>query len=507
MKIIQNNKKGVALLTVVLYFLVLVILLSGLLFATVSNLGNSQTTQKHTSVFYAAESGINLQVSKFIDLFEQAKSNKWTVGVLKNKIALLVDEINDVDHTVTFKDNLGNDVTAEITISSPFTDPSFPAYTFYSITSVGNIDGVSRTLTTNLGFEYVVGTGPLMPISGAIIVNSSIDVENKNSSIVGSIASNMLNGGTIDFKSGFDCSKIPAITVPQGTTIPSGCKYSKLENQIVFSEIVLPEYPSSSLLSSKYININANPSTYLTTTKLTLPNPGTKEGYYITNLTPTGNFTIDLGNWADEQEIVTLRVTGSMSFNSSYTVTGKGKLMILLDHTSDLTISGNVNSTLTDPTKFLLILKSNSSNPEIRIANNTTFVGSILSDSNHDVVWLKAKFLGFLATNAGYTDGDGDADDYDGLVSISANTTMGAGTEPPIWIYAPHANVNLQGGGKFYGTVMGYSFTMNSAQTTLEYKASTTGYPFSDWTILPGIPNGELAPTDIDYRITPIKEN
>lgn len=493
MRKLYQERKGVALLTVVLFFLVMVILLGGLLFATVSNLRNTQTAQKHTSVYYAAESGINLQIAKFLDLFETAKANNWTISYLENQIIALRNAINSTDGQVSMKDNLGNPTSATVLMTGPHSDASYPDYTFFSIQSTGTVGGVQRTLTTNIGYEYVLGSGPLLPISGAIVVNSGINVQNGN--VVGSIATNLDDSSTIYMRT-VNCSLIPQFTVPTLGASPCPAKEVLMseDKHIVFSDIVLPLYPTAADLSNRYTLATMNSNT------ITLADPGLKDGYYISNISPTGTLTINLGNWMDPLEYVKLRVTGTMNFNQRINVTGTGRVMLLLDHNSGVTISGQINPTSNDPAKIMLVFKSNITSQSLTIANNNIVVASILSDSKANVSWNQAQFFGFFATNAGYND-------YTGQVSISANSDIGSGSRPPIWIYAPYANVNLQGNANFYGTVMANSYSMNSNQTTLTYKALDTGYPFSEWTVLPGVPSGEMAPSEIEYRITPIKEN
>ena len=58
------NNKGVALVTVVLFFLVLVILLGGVMFSSISNQGNAIRSKEHTSAYYVAESGMNITLEK-----------------------------------------------------------------------------------------------------------------------------------------------------------------------------------------------------------------------------------------------------------------------------------------------------------------------------------------------------------------------------------------------------------------------------------------------------------
>ena len=345
MKNIHTNKKGVALLTVVLFFLVMVILLGGLLFATVNNLKNTQTAQKHTSVYYAAESGINLQLAKFMNLFETAKANNWSISNLENQIIALRNSVNSTDGLVTMKDNLGKPTSTMVTMSGPHSDLNHPNYTFYRIQSIGTVGGVQRTLSTSIGYEYALGSGPLLPIAGAIVVNRGIDVQ--NGSVVGSIATNLAGGSTISMRR-VNCNLIPQFTVPTLGTSPCPTKEVKMEENkhIVFSDIVLPQYPTNAELLSKYTQVT------LVSNTITLPDPGTKVGYYISNISPTNTLTIDLGNWMDPLDYVVLRVTGTMSFTRRINVIGTGRVMLLMDHNSGITISGSINPGSNDPTKI-----------------------------------------------------------------------------------------------------------------------------------------------------------
>lgn len=58
------NSKGIALVTVVLFFLVLVILLGGVMFSSISNQGNAMLSKDHSSSYYVAESGLNVTIEK-----------------------------------------------------------------------------------------------------------------------------------------------------------------------------------------------------------------------------------------------------------------------------------------------------------------------------------------------------------------------------------------------------------------------------------------------------------
>ena len=52
---VSKGKSGVALMTVVLIFLVLVLLLTGVMARTIVNLNGAETVRRNTSSFYAAK--------------------------------------------------------------------------------------------------------------------------------------------------------------------------------------------------------------------------------------------------------------------------------------------------------------------------------------------------------------------------------------------------------------------------------------------------------------------
>jgi len=523
MKNTYQNKKGVALITVVMFFLVMVILLSGLLFSTVSNLGNTQTAQKHTSVFYAAESGINLQVAKFINLIEEAKAETWAKTSLDYEISLLVNQINNVDNTVILKDNLGNPVETTISITGPHYDVNFEDYTFYTIQSIGEIENVNRTLTTNFGYRYVIGEGPLLPISGAIIANAGINVG--QGAIVGPIASNFVNGSTITIGNGnsaFDCEDVGDLGIPEDRDDITLCpdQTEPLDHLIHFGPVRTPDYNALYPLNNlQQVSRSGN-----TLNLTSAPTGGV--GFKVTDLNITSDFSINLGSWAaSDDQVIVLRVQKSAlpngivfgdDSNDDITVIGKGKLMILVEHTDSMAISGNINNVSNpNPNKFMIVLRTK--NPtleqsrELNIDSNggkTTVIASILSDSIANISWNKVNFFGFLITNAGFNAGTNVTQDYDGNVVFTAGSEVGVVGYPPIWIYAPYARINLQAAGSIvYGTLKGNSVDVQANKGGIIYPESNLEYPFSEWTQLPVYDNGDPVNADIEYRVSPIKEN
>lgn len=532
MKNLHFDKKGVALLTVVLFFLVMVILLGGLLFATVNNLKNTQTAQKHTSVYYAAESGINLQVAKFLNLFETAKDENWTVGSLNASVESLKNQINS-DNEVLLKDNLGNPVKTTITISGPFTETDFPNHTFYSIQSVGSVGGVERTLSTNFGYEYIPGVGDVAELAAAIIVNGSINID--SGFVEGPIASNMepVGSAVLNIKnfgknnSAFTCDLVGEdygdIVLPQSYIDLANSSNTDLlmnpcpsitkpqDKKIVFSDIKIGEFTSY----DKLVKVTA------TSSSLTLPSlPSGKVGFWIEDLdiNRNGNFVINLGTWAESEEtLITLRVkavslTNGIRFSKgNIIINGKGRLQVLVDQTSEIDIATdiNVDDTVKDPNKFMLILRTNNMPRALKISNNTKVVSSILTDSTANIDWKNMIYYGILVSNAGFISGENALQTYEGVVNFQAGSVSGETGYPPIWIYAPYANVHLQSAGtEVVGMIMGNSFSMSTQGGGVKYELDEDmDYPFNTWVPLPYLESGDPINSSIEYRITPIKEN
>ena len=254
-------------------------------------------------------------------------------------------------------------------------------------------------------------------------------------------------------------------------------------------------------------------------TSLTLPSlPTGKKGFYIDNLEVNinnGSFLIDLGEWAtNDDQLIYLRVrnVNGIDFEKgSIVIEGKGRLMLLVDQTSNIDIAANINidKTNKDPNKFMLVFRTYNKPYTLKINNNTQVVSSILTDSTADINWGNMDYYGFLISNAGFVPGENAVQTYTGEVNFQAGSKSGVEGYPPIWIYAPYANVHLHSSKtEVYGTVMGNSFSMQTQQGGITYAFDDNiKYPFDDWTPLPQYESGDPVNASVKFVIAPIKEN
>lgn len=151
------NNQGVALVTVVLFFLVLVILLGGVMFSSISNQKNAMLSKEHSSAYYVAESGLNVTMEKLKKILLDGGYSSFNVGEYDEKIAQLttsVATLNGQSANLT-----GINPSGTYTIST-----SKPTSTTFLIRSTGVVDGVSRTVQTTFEITPVMEFGKPVPV-------------------------------------------------------------------------------------------------------------------------------------------------------------------------------------------------------------------------------------------------------------------------------------------------------------------------------------------------------
>lgn len=174
---IFRNKSGIALMSVVLFFLVMVLLLAGLMARTLGNLEGSQVIRRNTSSFYAAESGINLLTGELKDIKENPKlTNNQTYAKLL--------EFRDKYTAYEFEmeDNMGDAVTVNVRLEKFNINPSKGTLTA-KIVSEGHVGENTRALYSEIEFDYhntLIGDddGDSMKIRHAVFVKNSITTGN-----------------------------------------------------------------------------------------------------------------------------------------------------------------------------------------------------------------------------------------------------------------------------------------------------------------------------------------
>lgn len=501
------NNKGVALVTVVLIFLVLVILLAGVMFATVSNQKNSLVTKDHTSAYYTAESGLNVSIDKLDKFLTDNNYNSIPMGQYSAKMdalnAFITTDINgDTANLVSISPQ--GLYTIQATVGTGNT---------YTIKSIGTVNGITRTVESTFSFTPIMDNK-----AKAIIAKGTID--SKNGTIVGPIASLLSPAGSdiiIECNASGE-TNISEVYYPQPlptgstVTIESDCaglkKTYDIDETVVFNNFALPTYYSKTDTVvvegvTKNVLVPIAPiSNVYTFPALT---EGQK-GYYIDKL-PTTNVTFNLGT-GSSADIFNLFVGDVDVDNSSslgvgaIEVVGNGKLKMLItidkddftkNNNYDFIWNSNVNynqTLLTNPdiSKFQLVIKRGVDipvSPMFMFANSIVFIGSIMMD-NINITIGNLDYRGFIAT-----------------LGTSITIASTAEITGPMWIYAPNANVKMSSNSVVNGSIIANSVNFDSG-ATLKYLQYTG--PIPPELSLPLFIGGEPVPVGITYKFINFRE-
>jgi hypothetical protein len=506
-----RNEKGVALITVVMIFLVLVIMLGGAMYAAVVNQRNAILANEHTESYYVAESGINLRIAQLEDFLlnpDLYVGYDPRVTTMQDYLGSIVADLN-----TTRILTLGNGNTADVYVTGPIENPDLLGAYVYKIRSTGTVDDVSRTLEVELILYMTYGEDS--PMDKAIISRGSIIMYQGNGIIKGGVFTNgeglpiryqgktvtgpilelgdkdELNNTTLlPLKNGDGyCDNIVGMAWPvafpptvlelhKNQTGPGTCLDNTPrtnEPLRIFPPVVTPAFPTR----LKTVTMDAN-------NVITLPDlrkePTSYDGYYIDTLNISANVTIKLGSFGYSTQLKRL-VVGNITTTSQgrLNVEGTGRLMVMRSMTkantpsNSLQWNANVYVQGNNPAKFILVLDTPeaaipstnaagsvntgsddpSFNPLFSFANGVIFTGSILSE-NVDYALTNVIFKGYLITNGGD-------------ISVTSNTVA---SEPdiPIWIYAPIAHVTLGSNAVLYGSVMSKAVELSAASSGVIYK-------------------------------------
>ena len=187
MKLIRpfRNNKGMALITVVLIFLILVIMLGGAMFAAVVNQRNALFANDHTKAYYVAESGINTRISQ-IESYLYNPGIDYTPGSedLKQYLADAMFAIN-ANKVV----DVGDGNFAIVNVNGPLQYGDLPNADVYVLRSTGYVRDVIRTLEVEVVIYLTYGSGE-STMNKAVISRSSTWMRSNNGLIRGDVFTN-----------------------------------------------------------------------------------------------------------------------------------------------------------------------------------------------------------------------------------------------------------------------------------------------------------------------------
>ena len=514
-----RDSQGAALLTVVLIFLVLLVMLSGVMAISVSNQRSSLKVNSHTSAYYAAESALNYNLARAENYFLQVVLANQDWAVMSD---LMKDYFVTIGGTMSMNDNMGKSVESHTVISEPYTKLSHPDYLFVKFITTGIVGDMQRTVETEVGYYYKQGLqgnqqiGKALIAKGNVYVCSSCYVEGKvgsnlelsdadritfdwNTGTGGTANNNLLSGVYVP---GRPVSKIVA-------NAAFNIHLKTYDNDVyIFPDYELPNYPSLASLTT--VNLTNN------TVSLPPLTEG-KVGAYISSLSNlSGTVTVDLGAWVDsnpdnKDNVKILRVGGSFTTSNGtlINVVGNGRLLILFDYTSGTTGTNSLafgnntriysSSHPNDSEKILMTLKT-------KRDSNGSQVVSTFSPGNGAVLNINiladrvkinssnSEINGHIITRYESTS----ASDYG--IDLNANSSVDA-----LLIYAPYSNIRFTSSFLIKGAVVGRTLSLTSGARIKYMDIDGSDFPFD--IDLPYTETGGASPAEYSIVIGPSREN
>lgn len=170
-----HQNQGVALLSVLLFFMVMVIMIGSLTILTHGNLRNSTVPTYTTAAYYAAEAGINVVVNDFQEALDISSSSNVSVEDFNARLVAFETE----NHTllINLSDNKNKDTSATVTFERLSEDEGIISF---MIVSIGKVGDKYRRLEKEIGVAYASGSGDNQgfAVKHAILVEDSLSLGN-----------------------------------------------------------------------------------------------------------------------------------------------------------------------------------------------------------------------------------------------------------------------------------------------------------------------------------------
>lgn len=488
-----QNQKGIAMLTVLLTFLSLFILLSAIVFMSISNSETTIKASNFSKAYYVTESSMNKRMAEIETFFYSlADSNPNPADLF----VLLEEEFNSLPTTVTFDETADND-SATFTLIATEGSQDYPNYVFYEVIVTGTVNGVSRTLAKEVGFSYTQG-GPGYIIGKAVLTQRGMIIGSQNSTIIGPIASNLLDNTTINLKS--TQTQINMAYVPTGKTSfvqnPTriGNRITEVAMPFIFPVINYPIIPSTTPITITVPAFVNNKATINVTGYSTITNLNIAQGQTL---------IINLGSRGTSATRKML-VVKNMNVSGNIRVIGTGRLLMVFEYGkgtmtlgSKFNVCGEVvgSCTAADPdyTKFLFYLKTPlvtkgdfANYPKLVFSNLQLFYGSLLAEYV-DVEVKSSNFKGHIVTSGN-------------TISFSANAVIKRAL-----FYAPFATITIDSNAVLSGSLVGDYFSIANPQTVVTYlEVPKESFPFS--IDFPTTTTADYVPGATDIIEGPIQE-
>lgn len=468
MKVIQN-KQGVALITVLLTFFTLIILIGALVMSSLTNQKTTIQANDYSKSYFIAESGLNLRSAAISDLFYGlAETNSDPNDLFIN----LEQSILTLPSVISFPSTDDNDY-ATLSFKPTETNMDYPDYLFYTLSSTGTVNGVSRTITKEFGYRYTKG-GPGLIIGKAVLTQRSMSIGEQGSQIVGPIASNLLDNTLIDLNNTTQLN-INQVYVPTGRTSSVinpekvGNRITEVATPYTFPTIVYPTIPTTTPITISPPTFTNNKASINVFSYSYLENLSVADGQVL---------TINLGTRGTANTRKMLNVK-NINVSGGIRILGTGRLLLVYDYGAGsmtfgpkFNVCGNVSGSCLDEspdyTKFLFYLRTtnvtsgNFANyPTLSFENQHIFYGSILGEYVNISI-KSGNFKGHIVSS-GKT------------INFTANSVINE-----VLFYAPFADINIDANAKLSGSLVGNTFRISNPQTIVSYiEVKKESFPFT----------------------------
>jgi hypothetical protein len=508
-----HNKKGVALISVMLVFLVMVTMLGGISVYSTSHLRGSSVTTQSAASFYAAEAGINVETENFTAIINQAVSQSETMAQLLsdideyialnlNKSILLNNNHNQASQAIVSIQNLGE-------INSMLT---------YRITSHGHVGGQVRTTSKDIMFRYIPGSPDQG--NGFVIDKSILTRGNINAAGLTVTGNPIATYSSTPNSVYLSQSLVPGVQIPDGSNktsvvqIPSWDNYNNritgglnsityLDDILDFPEIIMPTYPNPSTLPKLPQHRMAGTSFDLVSSTgifnhsswssdKTYVVPSTHSAYYVPSMIIQNNerFTFDVGNNDVTFIVDRLNIHGPMQVigNGTLTihVTGNTPQTRANSATDKFSVSGGWSTPATfgnqaSPSKVKLFIH------DIYVRSGSSAVPLTMTIANNATLYLSlmASNLNISLTSSGRING----------YVVSGGTTVnvsGASSAAVTLYYVPNATFNLTNSGSVNGAILANSFVSSGSVRVNYSDVAFDNFPFAVFDPVTGGDSGNV---------------
>jgi len=473
-----KDKSGIAIMSVMLFFMVMMIFVGGLTITSQGNMNVSNTSSEMTAAYYAAEAGINYVVSDFkriMDIEDGDLTQDQFIASIMNFVN------NNQTKRVDLTENNGTESYFILRFRDVVSNSTTRTFSF-TIVSEGVVNGVIRTLETLVDLDYSLGAGDRkgFAVKHAILAQNTITTDNNfvigitqrlldaSPGTVPSVATYSTTSGSIYFRktSGYTGVVELSATAPDSVANVTADKIVRPLNVQTFSPINFEP------IRTEAADVISNPnspiglgSLYSSSTN-SIDNPAagtytlTSGTYYISEVIfGANNVVINVPNANDEVFIVTDRlVLGNVTSIGEGTVkfyVRPGSNSFEFPSSNNRTI-GNLSA----PHLFIVYVDTITPLTMLNIANGTTIFGSFMFENASITVLNGATIQGYLMTGGSNVN-----------LSNAANATVAL-------YYVPNGRVYISQTGKINGAIIAKDVVLENNAEVYYEPAFVDNFPF-----------------------------